>query len=128
MESHHSPRPHTAPPTLSSIPSKSLSVAGRTIFVTGGGVHIATARPFRAAEASAVAISSSTEKTLRTAKKDYEAAHAEFKVLTIVAEWDSPLMAHTLDVTQYGWFLTTIHSTLLRVLNPLATAQFGAIS
>lgn len=48
----------------------SLSVASKTVFVTGGGagIGLATARAFAAAGASIVAISGRTEKTLRAAK------------------------------------------------------------
>lgn len=66
----------------------SLSVASKTVFVTGGGagIGLATARAFAAAGASIVAISGRTEKTLRAAKRDIEAAHTRTKVLTFVAD------------------------------------------
>ena len=66
----------------------SLSVAGKTVFVTGGGagIGLATARAFAAAGASIVAISGRTEKTLWAAKKDIEATHTGTKVLTFVAD------------------------------------------
>ena len=65
-----------------------LSVAGKTVFVTGGGAGIgfATARAFAAAGASTVAISGRTEKTLLSAQKDIESAHKGVRVLTFVAD------------------------------------------
>ena len=65
-----------------------LSVAGKTVFITGGGAGIgaATARAFAAAGASTVAISGRTEKTLLSAKEDIESAHKGVKVLTFVAD------------------------------------------
>ena len=65
-----------------------LSVAGKTIFVTGGGagIGLATARAFAAAGASTVAISGRTEKTLLSAKSGIESAHKGVKVLTFVAD------------------------------------------
>ena len=66
----------------------SLSVAGKTVFVTGGGagIGLATARAFAAAGASTVAISGRTYQTLRKAKEDIEAIHTGVKVLTFVAD------------------------------------------
>ena len=65
-----------------------LSVAGKTVFVTGGGAGIgfATARAFAAAGASTVAISGRTEKTLLSAREDIESAHKGVRVLTFVAD------------------------------------------
>ena len=65
-----------------------LSVAGKTVFITGGGAGIgfATARAFAAAGASTVAISGRTEQTLLSAKKDIESAHKGVKVLTFIAD------------------------------------------
>ncbi len=65
-----------------------LSVAGKTVFVTGGGagIGLAIARAFAAAGASTVAISGRTEKTLLSAKNDIESAHEGVKVLPFVAD------------------------------------------
>ena len=65
-----------------------LSVAGKTVFITGGGagIGLATARAFAAAGASTVAISGRTEKTLLSAKEDIESAHKGVRVLTFVAD------------------------------------------
>lgn len=69
-----------------------LSVAGKTVFVTGGsaGIGLASARAFAAAGATTVALSGRTEKTLRFAKKDIEATHPSAKVLTYVADVTDP--------------------------------------
>jgi NAD(P)-dependent dehydrogenase (short-subunit alcohol dehydrogenase family) len=66
----------------------SLSVAGKTVFITGAsaGIGLATAHAFAAAGASTVAISGRTEKTLETARKEIEATHTGVKVLTFVAD------------------------------------------
>ena len=65
-----------------------LSVAGKTVFVTGGGagIGLAIARAFAAAGASTVAISGRTEKTLLSAKNDIESAHKGVIVLPFVAD------------------------------------------
>ena len=65
-----------------------LSVAGKRVFVTGGGagIGLATARAFAAAGASTIAISGRTEKTLLSAKNDIESAHEGVKVLPFVAD------------------------------------------
>ena len=65
-----------------------LSVAGKTVFITGGGagIGLATARAFAAAGASRVAISGRTEKTLLSAKNDIESVHEGVIVLPFVAD------------------------------------------
>ena len=66
----------------------SLSVAGKTVFITGGGagIGLAASRAFAVAGASNIAISGRTEKTLLNAKNDIESAHKGVKVLTFVAD------------------------------------------
>ena len=66
----------------------SLSVAGKTVFITGAsaGIGLATAHAFAAAGASTVAISGRTEKTLESARKEIEATHTGVKLLTFVAD------------------------------------------
>ena len=63
-----------------------LSVAGKTVFVTGGGVGIGftTARAYAAAGASRIAISGRTEKTFLSAKGDIESAHKESESLPLL--------------------------------------------
>ena len=79
---------HNAPYPAISPSNPALSVAGKTVFITGGGAGIgfATARAFAAAGASTVAISGRTEQTLLSAKKDIESAHKGVKVLTFIAD------------------------------------------
>lgn len=79
---HNASYPAISPSNLA------LSVAGKTVFITGGGAGIgfATARAFAAAGASTVAISGRTEKTLLSAKEDIESAHKGVRVLTFVAD------------------------------------------
>lgn len=79
---------HNASYSAISPSNPDLSVAGKTVFVTGGGAGIgfATARAFAAAGASTIAISGRTEKTLLSAKRDIESAHKGVRVLTFVAD------------------------------------------
>ncbi|MCJ1455890.1 hypothetical protein MMC28_006247 [Mycoblastus sanguinarius] len=66
----------------------SLSVTGKTVFITGGGrgVGVAIARAFAVAGASTIAITGRTEKSLLSTKKEIESSHPTSKVLTLVAD------------------------------------------
>ena len=68
--------------------NNSLSVTGKSVFITRGaaGIGLAIACAFAAAGASTIAISGRTDKTLLSAKNGIESAHEGVTVLPFVAD------------------------------------------